>query len=52
MTLPDRITVLGAGSWGTALAVILSRNVDTVTLWGRNASHMSDVNQALSLIHI
>lgn len=30
------VSVLGAGSWGTALAVLLSRHFDTVFLWGRD----------------
>lgn len=30
------ITVLGAGSWGTALAVHLARSGEPVTLWARN----------------
>ena len=46
MPLPDRITVLGAGSWGTALAVVLTRNVEIVTLWGRNEPQMAAINQA------
>ena len=45
MSLPDRITVLGAGSWGTALAVVLCHNIEKVTLWGRNTSHVSTINQ-------
>jgi glycerol-3-phosphate dehydrogenase (NAD(P)+) len=32
--------VLGAGSWGTALAVALVRNEHRVRLWGRNAAAM------------
>lgn len=32
------IAVLGAGSWGTALAILLSRNGQQVRLWGRNNS--------------
>jgi glycerol-3-phosphate dehydrogenase (NAD(P)+) len=32
--------VLGAGSWGTALAVALVRNEHRVTLWGRDATAM------------
>jgi len=32
-----RITVLGAGSWGTALAVLMARNGHQVTLWARDA---------------
>ena len=31
------IAVLGAGSWGTALALLLARNGHTVTLWGHEA---------------
>lgn len=29
------IAVLGAGSWGTALAILLARNGQTIRLWGR-----------------
>ncbi|HET6587691.1 MAG TPA: NAD(P)H-dependent glycerol-3-phosphate dehydrogenase [Oleiagrimonas sp.] len=32
-----RVAVLGAGSWGTALAALLARNGTRVTLWGRDA---------------
>ncbi len=32
-----RIAVLGAGSWGTALATLLARNGLDVRLWGRRA---------------
>ena len=31
-----RIAVLGAGSWGTALAILLARNGAPTTLWGRD----------------
>jgi len=34
------VAVLGAGSFGTALAVHLARLGHTVTLWGRNAAHL------------
>ncbi|MCM1511762.1 MAG: NAD(P)-dependent glycerol-3-phosphate dehydrogenase [Oxalobacter formigenes] len=36
------ITVLGAGSWGTAMAMALARR-HAVMLWGRNAAAMSEV---------
>ena len=32
-----KIAVLGAGSWGTALAMLLSRNGHHTTLWGHLA---------------
>lgn len=31
----NKVTVLGAGSWGTALAVLLSQNNYHIKLWGR-----------------
>jgi len=34
---PFRVGVLGAGSWGTALAMLLARNGHATVLWGRNA---------------
>jgi glycerol-3-phosphate dehydrogenase (NAD(P)+) len=34
---PGAIAILGAGSWGTALAVQLARSGQPVTIWGRNA---------------
>lgn len=33
------ITVLGAGSWGTALAVLLANNGRRVLLWARDRAH-------------
>ena len=36
-----RIAVLGAGSWGTALAILLARNGYAVTLWGRDSARMA-----------
>jgi glycerol-3-phosphate dehydrogenase (NAD(P)+) len=35
------ICVLGAGSWGTALAIRLARNGTRTLLWGRNAEQMA-----------
>lgn len=35
------IAVLGAGSWGTALAALLARNGVATTLWGRDAAQMA-----------
>src|ERR1051326_5274217 len=36
---PMRITVLGAGSWGTTLAVLLSSNSHQVILWAHREDH-------------
>lgn len=35
-------TVIGAGSWGTALAMQMARN-GTTYLWGRNPQHIEDM---------
>ena len=40
-----KIAVLGAGAWGTALAIHIS-NHHQVTLWGRNAGHVSGMRKA------
>ncbi|MDO6461319.1 NAD(P)H-dependent glycerol-3-phosphate dehydrogenase [Granulosicoccaceae sp. 1_MG-2023] len=37
------IAVLGAGSWGTALAAQLARNGNHTRLWGRDAAAMADM---------
>jgi glycerol-3-phosphate dehydrogenase (NAD(P)+) len=37
MSGPRRVAVLGAGSWGTALAIHLARIGHEVELWGRDA---------------
>ncbi len=38
MTHSLNIAVLGAGSWGTALAALMARHGHAVTLWGRDAT--------------
>ncbi|PWG63430.1 NAD(P)H-dependent glycerol-3-phosphate dehydrogenase [Spiribacter halobius] len=37
----QRFAVLGAGSWGTALALVLARNGHTVRLWGHDRERMA-----------
>jgi glycerol-3-phosphate dehydrogenase (NAD(P)+) len=37
--------ILGAGSWGSALAIQLARGGHEVTLWGREPGLLDDVNQ-------
>ena len=36
----SQVAVLGAGSWGTALALQLARAGQRVKLWGHRAEHM------------
>ena len=40
-TATSAVTVLGAGSYGTALAICLARNGHKVTLWGRNSDDVA-----------
>jgi glycerol-3-phosphate dehydrogenase (NAD(P)+) len=35
--------VIGAGSWGTALALVLASNGHRVQLWGHETSHMAEL---------
>ncbi len=37
------ILVVGAGSWGTALAMVLAGNGHSVYLWGRDSSHIAEL---------
>jgi len=41
--MDNRITVIGSGSWGTALAIQMARTGTKVTLWGRDSELMSDM---------
>ena len=43
MVFTPTILVLGAGSWGTALAMVLARNGHQVVLWGRNSAQMQQM---------
>ncbi|AAZ25009.1 MULTISPECIES: NAD(P)H-dependent glycerol-3-phosphate dehydrogenase [Colwellia] len=45
MSLAAKITVLGAGSYGTALAICLARNGHKTLLWGRDDNHVAAMEQ-------
>ena len=45
MSLSAKITVLGAGSYGTALAICLARNGHKTLLWGRDSDHVAQLAQ-------
>lgn len=40
------IAVIGAGAWGTALAILLARNGHSTYLWGIEAAHMQQMQTA------
>ena len=46
VTCDARIAVIGAGSWGTALAMQLARNGVPTRLWGRDPEQMSQMATA------
>jgi glycerol-3-phosphate dehydrogenase (NAD(P)+) len=37
------IAVLGAGSWGTAMAIMMARSGHHVTLWGHDPAHIEEL---------
>ena len=41
-------TVIGAGAWGTALAIAIARNGHEVLLWGRDAEQLADMQRTHS----
>ena len=52
-----KISVMGTGSWGTALAILLHNNGHQVMLWSAHPEKAASLNQTredpkLSLIHI
>jgi glycerol-3-phosphate dehydrogenase (NAD(P)+) len=43
--IQPEIAVLGAGSWGTALAILLAKNGQNVRLWGHDAAHIEELKK-------
>ncbi|AJC50245.1 NAD(P)H-dependent glycerol-3-phosphate dehydrogenase [Coxiella endosymbiont of Amblyomma americanum] len=39
----DLLAILGAGSWGTALALLLSRRQQDIRLWSRKKEHVKEM---------
>lgn len=37
------VCVLGAGSWGSAMAILIARNGHRTLLWGRSETHMAEL---------
>jgi len=42
----QHVGIVGAGSWGTALAVLLHENRLPVTIWGHDAAHIARVSES------
>ena len=42
--MSQKIAVLGAGSWGTALAMVLNENGHSVWLWGNSPAQIEEIN--------
>ncbi|UZJ80819.1 NAD(P)H-dependent glycerol-3-phosphate dehydrogenase [Fictibacillus sp. KU28468] len=40
----EKVAVIGAGSWGTALALVLADNGHDVRLWGRRQEQINEIN--------
>ncbi|MDX2426619.1 MAG: NAD(P)H-dependent glycerol-3-phosphate dehydrogenase [Cycloclasticus sp.] len=45
MATPEKIAVLGAGSWGTAMAIMMARAGHHVTLWGHDPAHIETLQR-------
>ena len=41
----EQVAVIGAGSWGTALGILLCRNGHRVRLWGHDPEHIADLRR-------
>jgi glycerol-3-phosphate dehydrogenase (NAD(P)+) len=45
---PDPVCIVGAGSWGTALAIQFARAGHSTRLWGRNSAELSTMQRERS----
>jgi len=43
--MSHKVTVIGDGGWGTALAMVLNRNGHDVTIWGHDESYLEQVRE-------
>jgi glycerol-3-phosphate dehydrogenase (NAD(P)+) len=40
-----KMTILGAGAWGTALGMVLERNAHEITLWGHDTARLAELQR-------
>ncbi len=40
----EKISIIGAGSWGSALAILLADHGLPITLWGHNSKVVEEIN--------
>lgn len=45
LSFPAAVTVVGAGAYGTALAINVARNGHRVVLWGRDGEHLAQMQR-------
>lgn len=44
-SMQQSVTILGAGSWGTALGIVLADNGHAVKIWGHELEHVNEINR-------
>ena len=47
-----RVAVIGAGSWGTALALVLAEAGHEVVLWARTPEVARAINEEIGRAHV
>ncbi|WP_026460098.1 NAD(P)H-dependent glycerol-3-phosphate dehydrogenase [Schaalia suimastitidis] len=51
-TTIERVAILGSGAWGTTFGLILAEAGRSVTIWGRNAITVAQINAGKNSAHL